>query len=154
MSQLENVWEYPLVSRPDALIDALNVIEEAMDGMTIGDLLDTLYIQRNADTATLLAALLRDRGWKPRTTEFYSEFIVGDKNEHLDIMELEWLSPAPRGLKVPRGYRDYLGSNRIEHIQDLGLKTDSSVPDPDDEKNFGPIPRIVRRRAAKKRETP
>ena len=146
MSQQPNTWEYPLVSRPDALLDALNVIEEAMDGMKVGDLLDTLYIQRSPDTATVLAAILRDRGWKPETGEFYKEFIVGGEPNRPDMMELYWYSPGPRGEKVPRGYRDYLGSNRIEHIQDLGIKTDMTVPHPDDEKNFGPVPRIVRRR--------
>lgn len=145
MSRRENRWEYPLVSRPDALLDALNVIEESMDGMRLGDLLDTLYIQRTPDTATLIAALLRDRGWKPETTEFYSEFVIGPDRPRPDIMALEWLSPGPRGLHVPRAYRDYLGSNRIEHMQDLGLRTGEAVPHPDDERNFGPIPRIVRR---------
>ena len=58
MSKLESTWEYPLISSPDPQIDALDVIEESMNGMKIGDLLDTLYVQRNTDTATLLAAIL------------------------------------------------------------------------------------------------
>lgn len=133
------VWEFPFVSRPDALIDALNVIEESMDRMRVGDLLDALYIARSPDTATLLTAMLRDRGWKPMTDEFYTDYIKGKGSETgpVDPMMLEWLSPGPRGLQVPRAYMDYLGSNRIEQVQDLGLKTGETVPHPDDEKNFG-----------------
>ena len=127
------------------MLDALNVIEESMDRMRVGDLLDTLCIRRFPDTAAPLAALLRDRGWKPMTTESYGEFVIGTDHPRPDMMALEWLSPGPRGLRVPRGYRDYLGSNRIEHEQEMGLKTGETVPRPDDEKNFGPIPRIVRR---------
>lgn len=53
--------------------------------MRIGDLLDTLYIQRNSDTATHLAALLRGRGWKPMTTEFYAEFVVGTDHPQTSV---------------------------------------------------------------------
>ena len=50
MSTLKDRWEFPFISRPDALIDALNVIEEAMDFLSdedkawiLGKTADSLY---------------------------------------------------------------------------------------------------------------